>query len=537
MRPADDDASVPATGRATEAARLVIDPAFTVGAVDERLFGSFVEHLGRVVYGGIFEPGHPAADADGWRRDVLDMVRELGVTLIRYPGGNFVSGYDWEDGVGPRHRRPTRLELAWHSLEDNAVGTDEFLAWAKLAGITPMLTVNLGTRGVDAARSLVEYCNGEPGTRYADLRVANGHADPYGVRTWCLGNELDGPWTIGQKTAEEYGRLAAEAGKAMKLADPSIELVLAGSSGPQMPTFGRWDDTVLDLAWDVTDYLSVHSYLDRADHPDVDSYLAGSLAFDRMIATICSTADAVAGRRRSRKRVPLSLDEWNVWHHAENPPPDGSGPFRRAPAIGEDEHDLADALVVGCLLITLLRHADRVRIACLSQLVNAIAPIRTLDGGPAWRQATFFPFRDVARHGRGTVLRVEPDGPTYRVDGAGDGPALEAAAVLDAAGPAVTLFLVNRRSAALPVRAVLRDLGPLAIAEHAELTGSLTGSNSAIAPAAVAPARGRRAHVRDGVLTADLPGRSWTTLRLTRAGHGSPATPQPHATTARRSPA
>jgi alpha-N-arabinofuranosidase len=494
--------------------RLVIDPAFTIGQVDGRVFGAFVEHLGRVVYGGIFEPGHPTADADGWRGDVLALVRELGVTLVRYPGGNFVSGYDWEDGIGPRERRPKRLELAWHSLEGNEVGTDDFLAWAQRAQVEPMLTVNLGTRGVDSARSLVEYCNAAPGTRYADLRVANGHAQPYGVRTWCLGNELDGPWTIGQKTAEEYGRLAAETGKAMRMVDPSIELVLAGSSGPAMPTFGRWDDTVLDLAWEVSDYLAVHSYLDRADYSDVEAYLASPRAFDRQISTIIATIDAVAGRKGSRKRIDLSVDEWNVWHHAENPTPDGSGPFRRAPAIGEDEHDLADGLVVGCMLITLLRHADRVRIACLSQLVNAIAPIRTLDGGPSWRQTTFYPFLDVARFARGTVLRVEPDGPTYRVEGEDDVPSLEAVAVLDDAGPVLSIFLVNRHASELSVRAVLRDLGPLVIAEHTELTGSVTASNTAGSPGLVHPGPGRGARVADGVLTAVLPGRSWTTLRL-----------------------
>ncbi|MFL5649592.1 MAG: alpha-L-arabinofuranosidase, partial [Chloroflexota bacterium] len=182
-------------------ARTVIDATRTVGVIDRRLFGSFIEHMGRAVYGGIYEPGHPTADADGWRHDVIDLTRRLGVTTVRYPGGNFVSGYTWEDGVGPRDRRPERDDLAWRSTEPNLVGTDDFVDWARLAGVEPMLAVNLGSRGADAARDLVEYCNAPGGTVMADRRVANGHPEPHAIRTWCLGNEMDGPWQIGYTTA------------------------------------------------------------------------------------------------------------------------------------------------------------------------------------------------------------------------------------------------------------------------------------------------------------------------------------------------
>ena len=493
---------------------MVIDPAFTVGDVDERLYGSFVEHMGRAVYGGIYEPGHPSADADGFRGDVLELVRELGVTLVRYPGGNFVSGYDWEDGVGPAAQRPQRLDLAWHSLEPNEVGTDEFMRWAARAGVEPMLAVNLGTRGVDAARRLVEYCNAPAGTRDADLRAAHGRAEPYGVPLWCLGNELDGPWQIGGKTAAEYGRLALEAGKAMRRVDPSIELCVCGSSNSAMPTFGAWEDTVLDVAWDVADYVSLHTYYDPQAYPDVDAYLACSLDLDRMISTVAATADAVAGRKRSRRRVGLSVDEWNVWHKTANPGfDDKRGPFRRAPALAEDDHTVADALVVGCLLITLLRRADRVRIACLAQLVNVLPPIRTLDGGPAWRQTTFHPFAHAARFGRGTVLRVEPEGETYGVDGEGAVPALEATAVLGDDG--LTLFAVNRLGAPLPVEAVLRGLDGAAVAEHLVLADADLGAgNGAEQPDRVVPRAASGATVRDGTLHAELLPRSWNVLRL-----------------------
>ena len=439
-----------------------------------------------MVYGGIYEPGHPTADADGWRGTCSPSCASWASASCATPAATSYRDTTGRTASGRGSERPTRLELAWHSLESNEVGTDDFLAWARLAQVEPMLTVNLGTRGVDAARSFVEYCNAPPGSRYADLRVANGHADPYGVRTWCLGNELDGPWQIGQKTAEEYGRLAAETGKAMRLVDPAIELVLAGSSGPAMPTFGRWDDTVLDLAWDVTDYLSVHSYLDRADYPDVDAYLACALGFERTIGTIIATVDAVAARKQSRKRVDLSVDEWNVWHHTENPTAASSGPVRSAPAIAEDEHDIADALVVGSLLITLLRHADRVRIACLAQLVNAIAPIRTADLGPAGGRRPSIPSSMCPASGAARCcvwshparrITSRRRGRTGR--GSGRCPGRRRSAL--------TIFLVNRIAAEVPLRAVIRELGPLALVEHLELSGPDLRPRTLLPPRGTSP--------------------------------------------------
>jgi alpha-N-arabinofuranosidase len=497
-------------------ARAVIDPGRAIGPIDDRLFGSFVEHMGRAIYGGIYEPGHPTADTDGWRHDVLDLVRELGVTVVRYPGGNFVSGYDWEDGVGPRAARSTRLDLAWRSIEPNAVGTDDFIAWSRLAGVEPMLAVNLGTRGIAAARSLVEYCNAPVGSPYADWRAANGHPEPYGVRMWCLGNEMDGPWQIGHTSAIEYGTLAAQAGRAMRLVDPSIELVACGSSGSKMPTFGAWEETVLDIAWDITDHISLHSYHDPAEYASVADYLACSLDLDRMIRTVAATADAMAGRKGSAKRIGLSVDEWNVWHFSEHQArEDPAGPFRRAPALAEDEHDLADALVVGCLLITLLRHADRVRIACLAQLVNVIPVIRTLDGGPAWRQTSFHPFADVARLGRGTALDLDVDGPTYPVAGEGPVQALEAVAVLDVAARSVTVFAVNRLERPLVLEARLRDLGDFVATEHRVLAHpDVRASNTAAHPERVAPRDRAGARVDDGNLSVELPPLSWNVVRL-----------------------
>ncbi|HEY6014662.1 MAG TPA: alpha-L-arabinofuranosidase C-terminal domain-containing protein, partial [Candidatus Limnocylindrales bacterium] len=413
-------------------ARVAVDPAAAIGEVDQRIFGSFVEHMGRAIYGGLYEPGHPAADRDGWRQDVIALTRELGVTIVRYPGGNFVSGYDWEDGVGPRRDRPVRQDRAWRSIEPNAVGTDDFLAWTRLAGVAPMLAVNLGTRGATEARNLVEYCNAATGTRFSDRRASNGHAAPYGVGVWCLGNEMDGPWQIGHTTAEDYGRRALEAGTAMRRVDPSIELVACGSSGSAMPTFGSWEETVLDIAWDVTDHVSLHAYYDPAAYGAIEDFLACSLDLERTIDRVAAIADGVAERKGSGRRIGLSVDEWNVWHlteHLAREARDQGVAYRRAPALAEDEQDVADALAVGGLLITLLRHADRVRIACLAQLVNVIPAIRTIDGGPAWRQTSFHVFADVARLGRGTALALDIDGPVCRVAGEGAVPAIHAVAI------------------------------------------------------------------------------------------------------------
>src|SRR4028119_1846360 len=212
-----------------ETARIIADPEFRIGTVDPRLYGSFIEHLGRAVYGGIYEPGHPTADDMGFRRDVMDLVRELRVPIVRYPGGNFVSGYHWRDGVGPKHKRPRRLDLAWRTLETNEIGTDEFCEWARRAGTEVNMAVNLGTGGIDEARSLREYCNHPGGSLYSDMRIANGYREPHNIKTWCLGNEMDGPWQIGHRTADEYGRLARETANAMKMIDPTIEFVAAGS--------------------------------------------------------------------------------------------------------------------------------------------------------------------------------------------------------------------------------------------------------------------------------------------------------------------
>ncbi|WP_329409495.1 alpha-N-arabinofuranosidase [Streptomyces sp. NBC_00704] len=500
-------------------ARFTLDPSFTTGEVNPRLFGSFVEHLGRCVYTGVFEPGHPAADADGLRTDVLDLVRELGVTAVRYPGGNFVSGYRWEDSVGPVAERPHRLDLAWHSTETNRFGLSEFIGFLRKLGpqAEPMMAVNLGTRGVAEALALQEYANHAGGTALSDLRVSHGDEDPFGIRLWCLGNEMDGPWQTGHKTAQEYGRLAAETARAMRQLDPGVELVVCGSSSQSMPTFAEWEATVLQETYDLVDHISLHAYYWPEDG-DVDSFLASAVDMESFIENVVATADHVGARLKSKKRISLSFDEWNVWYlpeweeHAKGI---DRADWPQAPRLLEDSYSVTDAVVFGSLIIALLRHADRVAVACLAQLVNVIAPIMTEPGGPAWRQTTFFPFAQAARHGRGRVLDVRVDSPTYRTRKYGDADLLHATAVRAEDG-SVTVFAVNRgRTEALPLEVRLNGLGLTSVVEHSVLADADPDARNTLAdPERVAPHAAEGTTLADGTLTATLEPLSWNVIRL-----------------------
>jgi alpha-N-arabinofuranosidase len=425
-------------------ARIIIDPSFTVGAVKRALFGSFVEHLGRCVYDGIWEPGHPTADADGFRTDVIELVKELGISTVRYPGGNFVSGFNWEDSVGPIEDRPHRLDLAWHSTETNRIGLHEFSDWLELVGGELMLAVNLGTRGTAAALELLEYANVPAGTALTDRRKRNGRGDPFDVRTWCLGNEMDGPWQLGHKSADDYGKLAAETARAMRQLDPDITLVACGSSNSGMPTFGTWESTVLKHTYDLVDQISCHAYWQERDG-DLTSFLASAVDMDHMIESVAATADAVGAALRSEKRITISFDEWNVWYQDRFEQVEklqGRDNWPKAPRLLEDVYTAADAVVVGNLLISLLNHADRVSAASLAQLVNVIAPIMTEPGGPAWRQTTFHPFAITSRLASGTALRALIDAPTHATRLYGEVAGIDAAATRD--GESTAVFLINR---------------------------------------------------------------------------------------------
>ena len=505
-------------------ARLHADLA--IGDTDPRLFGAFIEHLGRCVYGGIYEPEHPSADAHGFRQDVLALVRELAPTIMRYPGGNFVSGYNWEDGVGAVANRPRRLDLAWLSTETNEFGTNEFIDWCRLAGTEPMLAVNLGTRGADAARHYLEYCNHPHGTTLSDLRRAHGWDAPHGVKFWCLGNEMDGPWQMQARTAEEYGRVAVEAAKMLKWVDPSIELAACGSSGRNMPTFGTWERTVLEHCFDHVEYISLHTYLNNyAD--DIPAFLASPDLMDAFIEEVVAIADSVAAGRRSGKRIMLSFYEWNVWYRTRRNRSERTQPgWPVAPPILEEIYTMADALAFGGACIALLNHADRVKVACLAQLVNVIAPIMTEDGGPAWRQTIFYPFAQMSHFGRGWVLRAGIDSPTYDARyfdprGGQDlyfpvtAPYLKLAAV-QGYNEIVTLFALNRHlTEPMPLTVTLSGIPATSIRAARTLHHpNLNASNTRDAPDTVRPAPLDGVSIAGGTVRASLPPASWNVIRL-----------------------
>ncbi|HEY3338829.1 MAG TPA: alpha-N-arabinofuranosidase [Propionicimonas sp.] len=495
-------------------ANVIVDRSQGVAPVQRRIFGSFVEHLGRCVYTGLYEPGHPTADEHGFRGDVLALVRELGVSTIRYPGGNFVSGYRWEDGVGPLAKRPRRLDLAWHSLETNEFGLDEFARWCRLAGCEPMLAVNLGTRGVAEALDLLEYANHPGGTALSEQRVANGTAEPHDIRMWCLGNEMDGPWQVGHSSAAEYGALAARTASAMKMVDPTLELVACGSSGSGMPTFGEWERVVLEATYDHVDYISCHAYYQEHDG-DLGSFLASSLDMEYFIETVVATADHVRHKLRKERPIAISFDEWNVWYQSRF---EDSGKITEgwpvAPALLEDVYSVADAVVVGSLLITLLKHSDRVRSASLAQLVNVIGPIMTEPGGPAWRQATFFPFATTARLATGVVLMPRVETGTYATGRHGAAPLVDAVVTHDAETGSAAVFLVNRSLETTVVRIDVADLGVGGVREALTLADAdpyATNTREQPDRVGLQPVT---AVLTDGVVSVELPPVSWTALAL-----------------------
>lgn len=496
-------------------AKMIIEKEYKLAEVDRRIYGSFIEHLGRAVYGGIYDPSHPTADEHGFRQDVAAMIEETGVPIIRYPGGNFVSGYNWEDGVGPVAERPRRLELAWRTTETNEVGTNEFIRWAKQLNAEVMMAVNLGTRGVDAARNLLEYCNHPSGSYYSDLRVSHGFKNPHGVKTWCLGNEMDGPWQIGQKTAVEYGRLASETAKAMRLVDPSIELVACGSSFRSMPTYAEWEATVLDHTYEQVDYLSLHTYYGNAENGDTANYLAKSLDMDLFIKEIIAVCDYIKAKKRSKKTIHLSFDEWNVWFHTLESDK-MIEPWQVAPSQLEDPYTFEDALMVGSMLITLLKHADRVKIACLAQLVNVIAPIMTVTGGQAWRQSIFYPYMHTSVYGRGTVLQPIIVSPLYDSKDYTDVPMLDSAVVYNEEKEELVMFAINKSlESSLLLECDIRGFDNYRVIQHTILeNGDVKAVNTAAQQDAVIPHDLGDAGVADGWMRATLPKLSWNVIRL-----------------------
>ena len=493
-------------------AKIFIDREFKIGEVDKRIFGSFVEQWGRSVYGGIYEPGHPSANEKGFRQDVIDLVKELQVPIVRYPGGNFLSGYNWEDGIGPVEKRPKRLDLAWLSTESNEFGTNEFADWAGYAQTEVMMAVNLGTRGPDAARTLVEYCNHPGGSYWSDLRKSHGYVKPHGIKTWCLGNEMDGPWQICRKTAEEYGRMASETAKVMKWVDPDIELVACGSSFSGMPTFAQWEATILEHTYEHVDYLSLHTYY-RNDEKGTANFLARSMDMDYFIKSVISICDYIKAKTHSKKTINLSFDEWNVWYPTEMT---DKIRWKSCQPVNENIYDLQDALVVGCMLITLLKHADRVKMACMAQLVNTIAPIMTATGGGSWRNTIFYPYLHASSYGRGQVLQSVVKSPVYDSADFCDVPYVESVTIYNEEKEELTIFAVNREmEESILVETDLRDFEGYKVIEHIVLENEdRKAVNTLENPMNVVPHKDGKTAIEDGTAKSVLYKLSWNVIRF-----------------------
>ncbi|MBE6649088.1 MAG: alpha-N-arabinofuranosidase [Ruminococcaceae bacterium] len=447
-------------------AEVIVNKSYVIGKIDNRIYGSFLEHLGRAIYHGIYEPTHKTANEQGFREDVLELVKQLKVEAVRYPGGNFVSGYNWEDGTGDKSKRPRRMEHAWRSIETNEVGIDEFQEWAKQADTDIIMAVNLGTRGADDARNLVEYCNGTTDTYYVQKRKENGFEKPFSIKTWCLGNEMDGEWQIGSKTADEYGKLAKESAKMMKSVDPSIELVACGSSEFNMKTFGEWELTVLDHVYDYVDYISLHQYYGNVSDKTSD-YLGRSVLMNDFIKSVSAICDAVKAKKHSKKTMNLSFDEWNVWFHSNNAKIDD---WQIAPPLLEDVYNFEDALLVGCMLMTLQKNCDRVKIACLAQLVNVIAPIMTENNGKSWAQTIFYPFFFASNYGRGVSLQSIVKSDSYQTSDGYTVPYLESSVIYNEEKGEITVYAVNRNlEEEMSLELFLQGFDSAKLVEHKEL--------------------------------------------------------------------
>ncbi len=514
-------------------AKVVLSKDYTIGKTEDGLFGSFVEHMGATVYNGIFEPGHPKADADGFRLDVIDLVKQLKLSAIRYPGGNFVSGFNWEDSVGPVDKRPTRLDLAWKAIEPNTFGLNEFMKWMKIISCNPIMTVNLGTRGVNEARNLVEYCNFNKGSYYSDLRRSHGVKEPYGIKAWCLGNEVDGPWQIGSKTAEEYGRIASEAGKVMKWVDPQIELIAAGSSTSRMDSYPEWDRIVLMHTYDIADYISLHHYIDRRlqfseisrktyfnggiekeDYQNTAQYLARTIYVDRQIHDIIATCDYVKSVKRSNKTMKLAFDEWNVIAAKKHAGTEYQE-WETGSPLDCGAHSMEDALAFASMMMSIIRRADRVKIACQSLLVNTGPLIIARKNGKAFANTIFYPFMHISGYGRGNVLQAVVDAPIYGTEEFEAVPVIDSLAVYNEEQREISFFVVNRTESKVELNVDVRDFGNVKLNEHIYMAHEdINAANTEDNPAKVIPKKYHHTKVEGGHIISVLSGYSWNVIRI-----------------------
>lgn len=496
--------------------KVICSREFQIGRIDPKLFGSFLEHMGRVIYTGIYEPENASADEEGFRTDVLQSVREMGVRAVRYPGGNFVSAYHWEDGVGPREKRPRKLDLAWRAIETNEFGTDEFMHWADKAGVTPVFTVNLGTRGMEEALQYLEYCNFPGGTCYSDLRRSHGVEEPYGVKLWCLGNEMDGQWQIGHKTAYEYGCLAAETGKAMKLLDPEIELIVCGSSLSSMDSCPQWDQEVLEQTYEVVDYIALHQYY-GGQEKGTKAFLAQTLDMEEYIKTLRAVAQVVKQKKRSKKDMKLSIDEWGVWALPGNSVNQeiAGKPWQTAPSISEQVYTLEDALLFAGMMMVMLRNCDVVKLACQSLLTNVSACIMTEEKGGLWLQTIYYPFYYFANYAKGIVLDSRSEGPCYDCESAPEVPYLDQVMVWNPQEQELAAFLINKsETETMHVKISLQDFEAEEIKEFMVFTAEDKKRTNREDHRAVIPGKGNGAEITEGRIRALLQPLSFNMIRI-----------------------
>lgn len=500
-------------------ARLKLDKDYTIAKVDKRIFSTFIEPIGDIVYGSIYDPKHPTADEQGFRKDVIEIMKDLKSTAIRYPGGNFVSNYHWMDGIGPKDKRPARYDKAWKRIETNEMGIDEYTDWVKKVGSEPMLAVNLGSGTPEEAAYEIEYTNVEGGTYFSELRKQNGYEKPHNIKMWCLGNEMDGTWQMGEKTAYEYGRVAYETAKQMRAVDPDIELVACGSCANDKthPTFPEWDRVVLEQCYDKVDYLSLHRYYsyDRERvkgtvfpeqfTPEDLPCIAQDLS--SFIDTVCAAADYVKGLKYSDKTINICFDEWGVLssHTAkaegcewtESYEPEGRLMFRM---------NLIDAVVFGSILITFINKCDRIKIACQSIVIGSMVGV---DKDTAFRQTTFYPFQQAASFANGVALRPALESPIKKTDGYGEQPFIQAAGVYNEEEGMVTVFAVNldvRESVELDCQLQFENVE---LVEHLQMYDKQAlAVNTAQNPNRIVP---KKVEITDSII---LPPLSWNVLRF-----------------------
>jgi alpha-N-arabinofuranosidase len=491
-------------------ATVYIDTNRVISAISPLLFSGFAEHMGRCIYEGIYDPASPHADGHGLRRDVLAALRDLNLRSIRYPGGNFLSGYYWEDGIGPKDQRPRRRNLAWKSIETNQFGTDEFLHFCRELNAEPMLAVNMGTGTIQDAANLVEYCNAPTGTVYGDQRARNGHVDPYGVKYWCVGNEMDGSWQIGHLPADEYGRKALEAAKMMRWQDPSIETVLCGSSHARMPTYPDWDRTTLEIAWEHVNYHSMHYYATNRNN-DTASYLALSADFENCVDTLTGVLRYVKAKKRSKHDVYLSWDEWNVWYKDRS----NDGNWTEAPHLSEEVYNLEDALVVAQWMNVFLRKSDVLKIACLAQIVNTISPITTTRDH-LLKHTTYYPIMLFSRMASGNALDVAVKAPLIETREFGDMPVLDVASSHDMETGTNAIFVVNRsQTDNVTVDICWQALTPTRVTSAHQIAGTDPKAvNSFENPECIVPCAIKVQDVHDGTVTLQLPPLSFTAIEV-----------------------